>query len=246
MKKEIFFRPMSEYANSLEGVPLPATGHIPKWYKDQKLFSNGENEWLKAKNKNPEKGYAGTYKLCVPITDSVTAGYILSTSSDILVENAFKDGRYSPRFTWKTSNKLIDNPDGLEHKSLGNYPIPTGYVDIFTRWMIDWQIVTPPGYSLWVTHPSHRFDLPFFTINGFVDTDKHPASLKLPFFLKQGFEGIIPSGTPIAQIIPVKRDNWVSKKIDYTEKYEMISYNLIAEKMIRSYKTKFWSRKSYK
>ena len=243
MKKEILFKPMSEYSNSVESIPLPATNHIPAWYRSQKLFSNGENEWFKANKKDPS--FVGTYKLCVPVVDSISAGYIVSTSADIVVENMSVDG-YSPKFSWKTSNQLVDTPDGLEHKSFGNYPIPDGYSGFLTRWVLDWQIITPPGYSLWITHPSHRFDLPFLSVNGFVDTDKHPSPLKIPFFLKYGFEGIIPSGTPMIQVIPIKRDNWVSKKTNYVEKYAMVAYNLIAEKVVRSYKIKYWSKKSYK
>ena len=40
-------------------------------------------------------------------------------------------------------------------------------------------------------HPVHRHDLPFFTLTGFVDTDKLPNRLVLPFFIKDGFELII-------------------------------------------------------
>ena len=31
----------------------------------------------------------------------------------------------------------------------------------------------------------------------------------VPFFIKSGFEGVIPAGTPIAQLIPIKREKWV-------------------------------------
>jgi hypothetical protein len=241
--KKILFRPMSEYSNSLESIPLPATNHIPQWYKDQKLFSNGENTWLKANKKDPS--FVGTYKLCVPIVDSISAGYIISTTSDIFVENT-SDSGYLPKFFWKTSNTMVDIPDEVTHKSLGNYPVPEGYSELLTRWVFDWQIITPPGYSLWITHPSHRFDLPFFSVNAFVDTDKHPSALRFPFFVKNGFVGIIPAGTPVVQVIPIKRDSWKSEKIEYVEKYAMIAYNLIKEKMVRAYKVKYWSKKSYR
>jgi hypothetical protein len=33
----------------------------------------------------------------------------------------------------------------------------------------------------------------------------------IPFFIKEGFSGVIPKGTPIAQVIPFKRESWTSK-----------------------------------
>ena len=243
MWKKISFRPISEYTDSLIQIPKPGTNHVPAWYRTERLFSNGENDWFKANKKNPD--FVGTYKLCVPIVDSLTAGYILTTSADIVVENVGSE-KYIPKFFWKVDNQLIDMPDGIDHKSLGNYPIPSGYADFLTRWCIDWHIKTPNKYSLWLTHPSHRYDLPFLTLNGFVDTDRHPGALKLPFFIKNGFEGIIPSGTPIAQILPVKRDLWISKKLKYLEGYYKMAYNAIARSVVRTYKHNFWSKKIYK
>jgi hypothetical protein len=35
---------------------------------------------------------------------------------------------------------------------------------------------------------------------------------RYPFFLKTGFTGLIPAGTPIAQIILIKNDKWKIKQ----------------------------------
>jgi hypothetical protein len=243
MWKKILFRPMTEYTNELVQIPKPGTNSVPTWYRDQRLFSNEENNWFKANKKNSD--FVGTYKLCVPVVDSLTAGYMLTTSADIVVENIGSE-EYIPKFFWKVESQLIDMPEGIDNKSLGNYPIPFGYVNFFARWCVDWHIKTPSGYSLWLTHPSHRHDLPFLTLNGFIDTDKNPGSLRLPFFIRDGFEGIIPSGTPIAQILPIKRDFWISKKVKYIENYYRMASNIIAQKVVRAYKNNFWSKKVYK
>jgi hypothetical protein len=246
MKKRsnnIFFKPISDYADKVLNIPKPSISYIPSWYRNEKLFSNGENNWLKANKKSSD--FSGTYKLCVPVTDSLTAGYMLVTSADVVVQNSINNEKYFPNFYWKTQNQIMDFPEGSSTKSLGGYPIPHGYANSFTRWHVDWHIKTPPGYSLWVTHPSHRYDLPFLTINGLIDTDKHPNSLKLPFFIREGFEGIIPSNTPIAQIIPIKRDTWISKKSDYDPNFSVNAYNMVAEKIVRTYKEKWWSKKYY-
>jgi len=47
---------------------------------------------------------------------------------------------------------------------------------------------------------------------GIVDTDKYFAPVNFPFVINDPkFEGLIPKGTPIAQVIPFKRDGWKMK-----------------------------------
>ena len=98
---------------------------------------------------------------------------------------------------------------------------------------------------MWITHPSHRYDLPFTTINGFVDTDLYPNRLVLPFFIKDGFEGIIKEGTPIAQIIPIKRDNWKSIENNFSNQESLNMENYPKINLLRTYKNKYWSKKNY-
>jgi len=235
-KKIITFQASSKDAETLIDHPLPATYHIPQWYRSQKLYSNGENNILKAH----KEGFSHlTYKACTPLVDTMTSGYILTTPADIIVtegENKIKN------ISWNVSWNCLDTQDV---NVLGNYPVPHGYSPYVFRWHLDWIIKTPPGYSLWVTHPSHRYDLPFLTINGFVDTDKHPNKLVLPFFLKDGFEGIIERGTPIAQILPVKRDFWTTNLKEYNPMTETLERNAMNRKILRGYKNFFWSKKKY-
>jgi hypothetical protein len=236
--KQIFFKETTLTAKHLLQMPKPATNHVPKWYKDDKLFVSGHNDFIRSYHDQSR----GTYKLCVPVVDSLTAGYIFATPCDILVTNASKD-RYTPLLQWKVEWAPAEvQPQEI----LANFPIPFGHSPTSFRWATDWQIITPEGYSLWITHPSHRYDLPFTTITAFVDTDKHPNNLFLPFFIRDGFEGIIPEGTPIAQVIPIKRDIWKSEKMDYDPETEFISKNIMKTNMIRTYKNKFWSKKEYR
>jgi hypothetical protein len=66
----------------------------------------------------------------------------------------------------------------------------------------------PEGYSALYTHPLNRFELPFLTTNGIVDNDKDTIPGTMPFFIQKGVNGILPAGTPFAQIIPFKREHW--------------------------------------
>jgi len=241
--KKITFTASSQVINDTFDFPKPSTSHVAQWYRDQKLFSNKTNNFIEAYNSGD---YFGTYKLCVPFVDTITSGYIISLDSDIIVSNIAPNSQgYIPEITWMSLSQPLDNPDGKRIKSVGNYPIPTGYSPVLFRWGCKWKITTPKGYSLWVTHPSHRHDLPFFTINGFVDTDKHENQLNFPFFVKKGFEGIIEKGTPIAQIIPIKRDNWESIKGEYIEQEVQNSFYKLKQYVVRSYKKQWWTRKVY-
>ena len=237
--KKIIFQQAHDYVEGLLKTPSPAIKYFPQWYKDQKIFSNGENDILKAEKKGLQMA---TYKLCIPFIDSMSAGYMIELPADIIVINTSKDGEYTPLIKWAVDFEVLDV---LKINALGNYPIPIGFDKNVFRWSAHWHIKTPNDYSLWITHPSHRYDLPFLTINGFVDTDKHPNPIVFPFFIKHGFEGIIKEGTPIAQVVPIKRENWKSFEEKYSEQKNRNILNSVKLNYIRTYKNKYWSRKQY-
>jgi hypothetical protein len=63
--------------------------------------------------------------------------------------------------------------------------------------------------------------LPFFTLSGVTDTDTWGGSDVLNFALKKDFEGVIPAGTPIVQIIPFRRETWdfeIEEEPDFARK----------------------------
>ena len=48
----------------------------------------------------------------------------------------------------------------------------------------------------------------FTIMDGIVDTDSYNALVNFPFFLNDwSYEGLIPAGTPMAQVIPFKRED---------------------------------------
>jgi len=62
------------------------------------------------------------------------------------------------------------------------------------------------------------------------------------------WEGIIPAGTPIVQVIPFKRDSFtmqVSNSKEDLEAIERVNKRL-KSMFLNSYKVKFWSKKEYK
>jgi hypothetical protein len=112
--------------------------------------------------------------------------------------------------------------------------------------MPSWSIKTPKGYSSIFTHPINRVDLPFYTLGGVVDTDGWGDAGSHPFLLKKGWEGIIEKGTPIIQVIPFKRENWLSD-IDNTMTKEYDKQIGKRDSYLKDYYKNFiWSSKSYK
>jgi hypothetical protein len=46
----------------------------------------------------------------------------------------------------------------------------------------------------------------------------------MPFFIVKGYTGVIPAGTPYAQMLPFKRENW-SSELDTAISYEKMRDN---------------------
>jgi hypothetical protein len=123
-------------------------------------------------------------------------------------------------------------------------PLPEGYDRDALKWSVPWSIKTPPGYSLLFTHPLNRFDLPFYTMSGIVDTDTYEIPVNLPFVIKEGFMGKIEKGTPLAQVIPIKRENWKSSVEEYNSKNNFL-LDKLRTVIDGSYRLQWWHKKNY-
>jgi hypothetical protein len=233
MKKVINFIPSDELTENIIDHPIPSKSVLPDWYKKLHFKNNKNNLW-----RNPDGSSNLTIKGCVPVFDTLTSGYIITLPCDVYVNN---NQEYVSRFMWEVSWDVVGTHDKFQY---GEMKIPDGFEEHPYRWNTKWNIKTPNGYSLLFLHPQYRFDLPFITLTGIVDTDIYELPLNLPFLIKEGFEGMISKGTPIAQVIPIKRDNWKSniEKFSKSQKYAIDKLKSIIE---RSYKKTVWSKKTY-
>lgn len=212
--------------------PLPSKGYIPDWHKNTQRFYNTDKENIIDHGK--------TFKVCMPFTDSMISGYIFELWQDLYVV----DDENFPIINWKDEKTPVFSL--RDSKQSGQMILPHGYWDIHYALLHPLYIQTPPGYSILVTQPFNRFDLPFMALTGIVDSDKEPFFPgNYSMFLKKGFSGEIKSGTPLLQIIPFKRDEWKSE-VDYSiiEKGNRAS-NKSGRKIIGWYRDKVWSKKSY-
>jgi hypothetical protein len=69
----------------------------------------------------------------------------------------------------------------------------------------------------------------------------------LSFKVENNFKGIIEKGTPIAQVIPFKRESWESQYIDYKDSKDnqKTQRMLIRSKFFNYYKKNFWHKKEW-
>lgn len=213
------------------GKPVNLKTQVPQWYKDAELTFI-----------DPSHGTeAGGLKKCVPFLDAMISGYALTTPCAIYVS---EDADGNLELSWDGPHSIEAFIKERPMESGATIPRPAGHHPNHLIWSAFWSVKTPKGYSLLMTHPQNRFDLPFTTTAGIIDSDEFSSSGNIPFFMKKGFVGTIPQGTPIAQLIPIKRAKWKSV-IDPS----LASENAIIDHIIRDpetlYKKVMWHKKEY-
>jgi hypothetical protein len=178
--------------------PVPAVIGLPDWFKAMpgSVFSDIlQMEQL-------------TVKRCPPFIDAMTYGFLIPLVTDLHVD----DGTFSWTFDAPRNAITSYSRSPLDfHDSKQVEGTPFFEDDRFAlKFNNFWTIETPPGYSLLITHPINRLDLPFTTLTGLVDCDQYkdnfinfPAQWRDP-----AFRGVLPKGTPVAQCIPVRRESW--------------------------------------
>lgn len=199
--------------------PTPASRAIPAWYREMPRVADGTE----------------TSKMCMPFLDAMTMGYTIYLSADTYFENG--------------ECKQISEISFVEaHKDSQISPamLSDVYAPIPFKWINQYITQTPKGYSSLIVHPANRLDLPFYTISGVVDTDGFPAPINFPFLIQKDFTGIILEGTPIAQIIPFKREDWKADIENDREAKVPVSFlNQIYAPPFNFYKRRFWKRKNF-
>lgn len=230
--KNIEFIPSSKESELVVPYPKPAKNYIPDWFKDIK----SDVSYLKFKDNFVSNK---TAKMCMPFMDSFLTGYIQESWTDIYI-NPLENG--TVEYNYASLPKI------MSHREKTTVNVKEMFYDIEFTWIEQWIPKLPKGYSMLYIHPLNRsFDLPFYSLSAVVDSDKyyHSFNGNYPFYIKKHFSGLIPAGTPLYQMIPIKRDYWKSilKKFNSEKKY--ILENEILKNFISSYKKNFWQKKDY-
>ena len=186
---------------------VPASEAIPDWFKNASRV---------LPNSKPYDGSTITFKSCPAILDSLLQGYILPLWADIWVEPSGEeiDGMSIPSFHW--SNYLGGGAYGEPLITANYVGLSKGLLTVDEKstapmtWKLNspWIIQTPKEYSLLVIPPLNNVDSRFEAVSGVICTDMFTSFLNIPFIwtAPPDYEGLIRQGTPLAQLIPFKRE----------------------------------------
>ena len=147
-----------------------------------------------------------TLKQCPPFVDAMSHGFMILLPCDITVS----DGRFS--WDWPLPPlTLANHPRAplsfhVAEQLQGSPLARAGRVAI--KFNSFWTIELDAGWSLMVTHPINRDELPFRLITGMVDADRfNDVGINFPaVWTDPAFAGTLPRGLPIAQCHPVPRE----------------------------------------
>lgn len=233
MAKNIYF---SRYNDSFDiHNPIPSSKMLPEWYKKAKSYLNDE------KKPSIHEPYT-TVKRCVPVFDAMTAGYLIVLSKDMYCEQT----QSGPYFHWRSEGEDDDTAMITQHSYFQAQSHPDNNLGYQLKIENPWLIKTDPGYSCMILPPMHR-DNEMVILPAVVDTDKYYEKVNLPFNLKnKNFEGIIPGGTPIAQIIPFKRENYKMSIVNRDLNKNLTNQKTIGSRLFDAYRNLYWTRKEYK
>jgi len=235
MKKIIFKATQKKY-QTLDKLPVPAGSLLPDWYKDTQVLGDVK----KVDELNISANLTnGTFKKCIPILDSLSLGYILTTQYDVLLKHI--DNNWD--LSWKTQETVFT----VHGENSKNIETPYGYYPRVAKYMYNRIPITPKGYSTLFISPIGYSNLPFKALAGVVDTDTNVSAFALPVWISKNHKGIVKAGTPLAQLIPFKRDNWKAISDSFKDdEYYIQEQSTFGRVAVNHYAKNIWQRKKYK
>lgn len=175
--------------------PVPAAQALPDWVRS--MPGKAVSETLGGVE-------VRTVKQCPPFVDALTLGVMIPLATDVTVAGG--------EMSWDWDPPVLDDaaitraPVGLHvpEQAAGVPYHPGDHMVI--KFINFWTLQVPKGWSLLFMHPMNRPDLPFLTLSGVVDCDLFADGyVHFPALLAPDFSGVIPRGTPVAQVVPVQK-----------------------------------------
>lgn len=227
--------------------PSPAIYSVPKEWKnlpkqtDSSMGDQGQASALPG-------GYYKTRRLCPAINDAFNFGYTMYLPHDIFINST--NEQYID--VYASANIAPQNIESSsiysmrEQKIVLDYNKNKFYHSNFIKIFMAFSVKTEPGYSCWFTSPVSNLKLPIKAIDGVIDTDTFPASRSFPFLVSKDFNGVIPAGTPILQVIPFKREDYTMHIVkDFDTQLDATNSSKLLTKFKSGYKNFFWHRKKF-
>jgi hypothetical protein len=234
-KQVITFTSMDDHVWNVREKPVPAINYLPDWWKNMPNYSKDRTEIELA------PAPTVTVKRCLSAFDSITAGYIVPLWADVKVTYNTDDN--TTFVNWVTESPVFDVWNKFQ---VSNFQLPDDCSSTVFKYLHRWSITTPPGWSSLITHPIGYSNLPFRVISGIVDTDRLKTEINTPLVFKKNFKGILERGTPMFQIIPIKRNLWESEYVQGNSKMFEYSLETLKTKIVSYYGRYLRVPKSYK
>lgn len=179
--------------------PQPAMRFVPDWFKSMKReMGMPDAHGLPAL----------TVKACMPVTDAFSLGYVIPLPYDI----TFAQRPDMPQLDIRWGEDCAFQPIEQHHPGQLGAPDPPFAHIMPLKFVNPWRIKVPDGYSVLFQPVMNRPELPFYCFSGLVDCDRFATTINFPFFWSGGMQEVtLPAGTPMVQVIPVRRDTLLKR-----------------------------------
>lgn len=184
--------------------PVLAKDYVPDW-------------WKRSKGTECKGGaLSDTLRMCPAMDDLLKIGWYYVINYDVEIQ--CNDHEYGPNRSrkWKSVtpyqyNNSASHPHIQQTWDQCNHSHHRKTTDSF-KFVSDWGVKTPIGYSCLYIDPFLHNNENFTLWPGVIDTDKFSSNTDnapMIFLPKIDKSFIIKKGTPVAQLIPFKREEWV-------------------------------------
>jgi Family of unknown function (DUF6065) len=195
--------------------PIPAKAQLPDWFR--KIPAVDKDHLTPTNN-------GLTVKRCMPFFDALSVGWLIPIAATVRLE--IKDGGRTVDAGWEFDRIMVSNHAPHQVKGNPREPLPP------CKFHNYWTIKTPPGWSCLFVPPLNRDHPVFEILAGVVDTDRYTSLIHFPFFATAA-DGlyVIEKGTPLAQVIPFRRED---ADIDAVVRAETPEEGEIRERIFRN------------
>lgn len=226
----IEFEYLDEYSFEVCEKPVPGSKSLPKWFKEMGPY---EGDKLAVRDRIS----SASAKKCTPMLDGMISGYTVHLWSDVIVEWESN----TPYIDWRVSHDVF----ALHGESSRDIPPPVGYHNTVFKYLTWFRVKLPSGYSMIVQPPANRNPLPFMAVPAIIDSGVS-IDTNIPVWISKDAKGVIEAGTPIAQLIPFKKERWTSSFSQISPQRHTINEDKGFKKTIaNNYVKNIWNRKEF-
>jgi hypothetical protein len=201
--------------------PYPASQAMPGWLKSMPVDVDGTT--------------TPTIKRCPPFLGAMTAGYIFPAPVDL-------------HFWCDAQGELrVQEPRWVETHVREQYAATPFKDATVAKFINPWLVRTPPGWSTMFCAPFNRFEIPFIPLAGVVETDTFYRQVNFPTIctLPKDSTYKIAKGTPLVQMIPMRREEWTSTTLP-TDEQRLAETRSEFRGVSHAYKERYWVKQSFR